>query len=215
MEMQLSELAEKIGGQVEGDGSVCIGGVAGLLEAGLGDVSFVDNPKYTSYVADSGASAVIVNNEFQTDFRPLIRTDNPYLAFTRAVALLAAGVRHVDVAGAGGTSWVKVERKRSGAPEPHPFEAWGKATVDCVRQVAPLGFDTVVASGGVRTGLDAAKALALGADAVALALPVLRAWHRGGRDMVAAFLDSFLDELRCAMVLTGSRTVADLRGALE
>jgi len=88
-QMTLGDLAERIGGRVDGDGSVLITGVAGVLEAVSGDISFVDNPKYAAYVGGCRASALIVENHLETDFRPLIRTENPYLAFTQAIELLA------------------------------------------------------------------------------------------------------------------------------
>ncbi len=87
--MSLAELAEKVAGRVDGDGSVEVSGVAGILEAGPGDVSFVDNPKYVAHIDKCRAAALIVHNDLQTCFRPLIRSENPYLSFTQAIELLA------------------------------------------------------------------------------------------------------------------------------
>lgn len=126
------------------------------------------------------------------------------------------GVRRLDVAGAGGTSWVRIENIRNQEPE-HParelFEEWGIPTGASLCEVAGLGFDVVIGSGGIRTGLDMARAIALGADLASAALPFLRAHERRGvqgvRDL-AAFL---VDGLKSAAVLTGCRTVADLQNA--
>jgi isopentenyl-diphosphate delta-isomerase len=134
--------------------------------------------------------------------------------------LLGAGVRHVDVSGAGGTSWVGVETKRAAAAGDeqarHLGDAlwdWGMPTGACVALLAPLGFETIVATGGIGTGLDVARAIALGANAAGIARPVLRALSAGGRQGAMKFLDSVETELRAAMLLTGSSDVRSLRHA--
>ncbi len=125
-----------------------------------------------------------------------------------------AGVRHLDVAGAGGTSWIAVElaRRKEPVPGAEDFREWGVPTAASLLTAARTGFDTLIASGGVRSGLDVAKTLALGADASALALPVLKAWRRGGEAAVKASLDELVESLRGAMALAGAPTPADLRG---
>lgn len=134
--------------------------------------------------------------------------------------LHAAGVRHVDVSGAGGTSWVGVETKRAeaagdavGRALGEAFWDWGVPTAASVAAAAPVGFETIVATGGVASGLDAARAIALGASAAGIARPVLRAWHDGGVAGARRFLEGAIAELRAVMLLTGSRTVADLQRA--
>jgi isopentenyl-diphosphate delta-isomerase len=124
--------------------------------------------------------------------------------------LADAGVRTVDVSGAGGTSWVKVEALRAGARERELgglFADWGIPTAASLLALRGLGLE-VVASGGVRSGLDVAKAVALGARAAGVALPVLRAFRTGGREAVGEFIARLVGGLRTAMVLTGAR---DLR----
>ena len=130
------------------------------------------------------------------------------------------GVEHVDVSGAGGTSWVGVETKRASAAGDASARAlgealwdWGIPTAASVALLAPQGFETIVATGGIATGLDAAKAIALGAHAVGIARPVLRAFASGGRAGALALLDGVENELRAAMLLTASRNVAALRRA--
>jgi isopentenyl-diphosphate delta-isomerase len=128
------------------------------------------------------------------------------------------GVRHVDVSGAGGTSWVGVETRRAeAAGDARARELgeamwdWGIPTAASVALLAPLSFETLLATGGVGTGLDVARAVALGATAAGIARPVLRALASGGRAGALAFLDGVEAELRAAMLLTGSRDLAALR----
>jgi len=118
-----------------------------------------------------------------------------------------AGVRTVDVSGAGGTSWVKVETLRAGSRERQlgeEFADWGIPTAATLLGLRGLGLD-VVASGGIRTGLDVAKAIALGARAAGVALPLFRAYREGGVEAAGAYVDRLVAGLRLAMVLTGSR----------
>jgi isopentenyl-diphosphate delta-isomerase len=130
--------------------------------------------------------------------------------------LFASGVRHVDVSGAGGTSWVAVETQRA-APSRRglgeTFWEWGIPTAASVAQVAEQGFNTVFATGGIKTGLDVAKAIALGASAGGIARPVLQALDSDGVEGVTAFLERVENELRMAMLLSGSGDLAALRAA--
>jgi isopentenyl-diphosphate delta-isomerase len=125
--------------------------------------------------------------------------------------LAAAGVRWVDVSGAGGTSWVGVETLRNQALR-HLGEAfwdWGIPTAASLCELHSLGLN-LIASGGMRNGLQAAKALALGARVVGVALPVLRAYVEGGVDGVEVFLRAMCAELRAALMLCGCARVEDL-----
>ena len=130
--------------------------------------------------------------------------------------LRAAGVRHLDVSGAGGTSWVAVETQRAQASRRglgETFWEWGIPTAASVALAAGHGFDTVFATGGVSSGLDVAKAIALGAHAAGLARPVLQALEGGGEAGVEDFFDRVEAELRTAMLLVGARDLAALRRA--
>ncbi len=125
--------------------------------------------------------------------------------------LARAGVGWIDVSGSGGTSWVAVETLRNRALR-HLGEAfwdWGIPTAASVCELRHLGLD-LIASGGIRTGLQAVKALALGARAVGVALPVLRAYVNGGAESVENFLNKFFDEMRTAVMLSGCSRIADL-----
>ncbi|MBK7583459.1 MAG: type 2 isopentenyl-diphosphate Delta-isomerase [Myxococcales bacterium] len=128
--------------------------------------------------------------------------------------LRARGVRHVDVSGAGGTSWVAVETHRGDASRRalgETFWDWGIPTAVSLVFVAGHGFDSVFATGGVSSGLDVAKAVALGANAAGLARPVLKALESGGVDAANALFDRIEEELRAAMLLSGAPDLAALR----
>jgi isopentenyl-diphosphate delta-isomerase len=130
--------------------------------------------------------------------------------------LVDCGVKALDVSGLGGTSWVRVEQLRSegvAREVGQQFSGWGIPTAAAVagarRAVGPS--ISLVASGGVRSGLDAAKVLALGADLAGLALPLFRAQQQGGVEAVRAAMEVLVTGLRQALVLTGSRSAAELR----
>jgi len=134
-----------------------------------------------------------------------------------AARLLDAGVTIIDVAGAGGTSWAGVEVLRSREKEfASRFWDWGIPTAAALRETALLKQErsfTLIGSGGIASGFDAAKCIALGADLAASARPMLAALHRGGTRSLRLLLSSWEKELRGVMFLTGSRTVADLQRA--
>ncbi len=81
----LAELADLLGGEVVGDGGVVIRGVAGIREALPGDLTFIANSRYESYLGETRASAVICSRDIGRAPLPLLRVDNPYLAFQRIV----------------------------------------------------------------------------------------------------------------------------------
>jgi isopentenyl-diphosphate delta-isomerase len=130
--------------------------------------------------------------------------------------LRRAGIDHVDVAGAGGTSWIAVEAERAKGKDREIGELlrdWGVPTAASVALTSGLGFRTVVASGGIRTGLDAARAIALGATIVGIARPVLQAYFKGGIAGAEQYLSGIIDALRAVMLLTRSPTLEYLREA--
>ena len=83
----LAELAAELNGEVVGDGEVVIRGVAGIREALPGDITFIANSRYDNYLDDTRASAVICSHETRATRVPLLRVDNPYLAFQRVVRI--------------------------------------------------------------------------------------------------------------------------------
>jgi isopentenyl-diphosphate delta-isomerase len=132
-----------------------------------------------------------------------------------AKRLLDVGVQYIDVAGAGGTSWAGVEiLRRKGRSFAH-FWDWGIPTATALRDIIALrtGGDrfTVIASGGINNGLDAAKTIAFGADLVASARPMLKALHDGGKKRLRALIGAWAADLRGAMFLTGSANIQALQ----
>ncbi len=128
-----------------------------------------------------------------------------------AIALTKVGAAAIDVAGAGGTSWAAVETYRS--KDPHMgnlFRDWGIPTAVSTIEVLQSVNVPIISSGGIRSGLDAAKALALGAEAVGLALPVLKEAYMG-YEAVKNKIMKFIEELKIAMYLVGASNISELR----
>lgn len=132
--------------------------------------------------------------------------------------LSATGVDAVDVAGKGGTTWSGIEAYRAAAANaPRQqrigtlFREWGiptaASTIECVAE-----HNCVIASGGVRTGLDVAKAIALGAHGGGLAKPFLKP-ATDGSDAVIERVEDLIAELQTAMFVTGSGSIEDLQQA--
>ncbi|XID94410.1 type 2 isopentenyl-diphosphate Delta-isomerase [Paenibacillaceae bacterium WGS1546] len=133
-----------------------------------------------------------------------------------AKALAEAGVAFVDVAGAGGTSWSEVEKRRSADPlrraAADAFADWGIPTAECVVEVrAAVPSATVIASGGIAGGVEAAKALALGADLVGLGRALL-APALASEDAIDAAFARVEFELKAAMFGIGAANVGQLKG---
>ncbi len=121
-------------------------------------------------------------------------------------------VAAIDVAGAGGTSWSRVEQLvRYGELRYPDLADWGIPTARAIVEVREtLPTIPLVASGGIRTGMDAAKALALGADVVAVARPLLAAAIES-TDAVVDWLQRFIDELRICLHGAGAANLRALR----
>jgi isopentenyl-diphosphate delta-isomerase len=134
-----------------------------------------------------------------------------------ARAVARAGVGVVDVSGAGGTSWVAVEARRAADDSAaqrlgNELWDWGIPTAVSVAACARQGLQ-VIATGGLRSGLDVARALALGATCGGLAAPVLRAHRQGGYDGAKQFLDELVRSVRVVSLLCGCRRAGDLARA--
>ena len=127
-----------------------------------------------------------------------------------AKQLVDAGVSYIDVEGAGGTSWAAVETYRSDDRYyGELFWDWGIPTAISTAEVVNTVDVPVISSGGIRTGLEAAKAIALGADSVGMALPFLK--KSISQENLNQFINKFNDSLRIAMFLVGANTIDELK----
>ena len=127
-----------------------------------------------------------------------------------AKTLVDAGVDFIDIEGAGGTSWAAVETYR--AEDRYLGEIfwdWGIPTAISTVEVTNAVDVPVISSGGIRTGLEAAKAIALGADAVGMALPFLK--NCNSQEALNTFINRFNDSLRIAMFLVGANNIEELK----
>ncbi len=121
------------------------------------------------------------------------------------------GITIVDSAGLGGTSWARIEAARAEDLDlGELFADWGVPTPDSIRQLAAVEGLTVIGSGGVRSGVDVAKAIALGADLVGLAQPFLAAAMESA-ESVGERIRRVVQELKIAMFCAGVRNLDELR----
>ncbi|UCD03279.1 MAG: type 2 isopentenyl-diphosphate Delta-isomerase [Candidatus Aenigmatarchaeota archaeon] len=126
-----------------------------------------------------------------------------------AKKLAGVGVDAIDVAGSGGTNWVKVDSIIAKTPY-EAFYEWGIPTAVALEQCLASVKIPIIASGGIRNGIDAAKALSMGASLAGMSLPLLRpACDSAGA--VKAALEKFINELKTTMFLTSSKNLSELR----
>jgi len=126
--------------------------------------------------------------------------------------LLELGVEYVDLAGAGGTNWALVEERcrEQGNHAGMEFADWGIPTAVLLESTRCFS-GRILASGGLRSGMDLAKSLALGALAGGMALPLFQAALKGGADEVSQKIEEIHYVLKSTMLLTGCRTLDELR----
>ena len=147
------------------------------------------------------------------------------ISASAALKLIEAGVKVIDVAGAGGISWQKVEEirytrqfghdTRFSTPALEELLNWGIPTAQCLLDINTLKKEhpefndtEIIASGGIQSGIDIAKSLALGAQLAASAKYVLQALHQGTLEET---ITTWLNDLRAVMFLTGSASIEQLR----
>ncbi len=134
-----------------------------------------------------------------------------------AARLLDAGVAAIDIAGAGGTSWARVEGRRAGDPTrealAETFADWGYPTAEATEALRlAIPHAVIVASGGIRTGVEIAKAIAVGANVAAAGLPFLEPATRSA-EAVSETIDVMIAGYRIALFVSGCRNASDLPGA--
>jgi isopentenyl-diphosphate delta-isomerase len=132
-----------------------------------------------------------------------------------AQKLIDTGVSAIDVAGAGGTSWAKVESERALNEKQRrlglTFADWGLPTAECITNIRAVAPEIpLIASGGLRNGLDVAKAIALGADIAGLAWPFLQAAAES-TDAVDALVQLLIAEITTVLFCTGNATLSQLK----
>ena len=149
--MKLSELAERLGCRLEGDGSIDITRVSGIQDAGPGDVTFVANSKYERLLGSTRASAVILRDDASASTAAVLRTADPYLAFARAVRLFAPEWRPVP----------GIHQQTVIAPDARLGEGVSIGAFVCIGERASIGDRTVIFP-HVAIGADAV----IGADCV-------------------------------------------------
>ena len=132
-----------------------------------------------------------------------------------AKKLIDAGVAAIDVGGAGGTSWAKIEGERATDPRQRrlgkTFGNWGLPTAECISAIRTLNSDIpLIASGGLRNGLDVAKAIALGAHLGGLALPFLQAAVES-EESLNLLVDILIAEITTVLFCTGNANLLELK----
>lgn len=149
-----------------------------------------------------------------TDLPVIVKETGAGISAEVAERLLKAGVTVIDVAGAGGTSWAKVENKRASNITPdNEFNDWGLSTLDCVLEVQELksSYDfELIASGGIRSSQDIAKMICLGADFGAAAQPVIKAVVENGLSGLEQLYKKWQRQLVFVLTLLGCEQLSDL-----
>lgn len=149
-----------------------------------------------------------------TELPVIVKETGAGISEHTARRLLNVGVEVIDVAGAGGTSWAKVENFRSSnTAANHGFDEWGIPTTDCIQQLSKLEWERsfeLIASGGIRSAFDVAKALCLGAHFTATAQPVIKAVKNGGYEGLTELFHQWEKDLKTILTLLGCERVEEL-----
>lgn len=149
----------------------------------------------------------------ELDIPVIVKEVGAGISFDVARRLYEAGVRIIDAAGAGGTSWAGIEMIRSNDFKlSEIFWDWGIPTTESIlniRKVSKKIF--IIASGGIRNGVEIAKSIALGADLTAAAAPLLRKWKDGCLKSLINLFDLWETQLKGVMFLVGAKNIKQLK----
>ena len=136
------------------------------------------------------------------------------ISYQAAKKLYNAGVRIIDTAGAGGTSWAEIEALCASAQgsrlKAQGFKNWGIATAESLVQCKKVKGLRVIASGGIRNGIEIAKAIALGAELAGIGLPLLKPAQKSEKE-VEKVLNQLIFELKLTMFCVGARNIEELK----
>jgi len=165
-----------------------------------GDINFKNAFRSISGLADSLEYKIIikeVGNGVSKDVAKMIQNTQIY---------------GIDTGGAGGTNWVAIElfRAGNGGKYKHIFKEWGMPTAQSLLEIRSEFNRCVTATGGIRSGEDIAKAVALGADACGIAAPVIQAQGRAGSKGVTEYLNGIMKDLKQEMGRLGVRNINEL-----
>jgi isopentenyl-diphosphate delta-isomerase len=150
----------------------------------------------------------------KVDVPVIVKEVGAGISFRAAKKLLDVGVKGIDVAGAGGTSWAGVELLRKKSSDDNYLWDWGLPTSFCIKEVSKLKKKykfMLVGSGGINSSINAAKALALGADLVASARTILKELDKNGIEGVKKLIENWFEDVKKIMFLTGSNNLNQLK----
>ncbi len=130
-----------------------------------------------------------------------------------ASELAKTKIAAIDVGGAGGTSWVAIDsmRNEKNAEIGKTYWDFGIPTAVSIIETRAVFNRPVIATGGIRTGLDCVKAIVLGAELCGIALPVLKAQQKGGAKAVQQYLEKIIEEIKIGMFLVGAKNLGELK----
>lgn len=149
-------------------------------------------------------------NDF--DYPIIVKETGSGISKPVAKKLIDVGVKYIDVAGKGGTNFIEIEDLRDFEVDYSDLYNWGIPTAKSIIDIRSISEDTfIIASGGVRTAMDLAKSIIIGADMAAMTGEVLNYLLHGGYDACESFLKEINLKLKIIMALLGVRNIDELK----
>ncbi len=189
---------------------------ADALQLHLNTPQEVMMPEFEGDFSFQGHLENIRNTVLLADIPVIVKEVGCGIAREQALRIISAGAAALDIGGKGGTNFILIEGSRQGGETADPFLDWGLSTVSSLVEVAEAvhlaeSQAGIVAAGGIRSGLDVAKALSLGASLAGIAGPLVRCYYQGGEAAVERYLLEIGKQLRQVMLMLGARSVFELR----